>query len=314
MRITARALPAILVPVLLLGGAAEPARAPERPRDLVVSAGYVFDGEKMLRNAAVRIRGTRITAVGPIARVARKPARRIRLRNATLLPGFIDLHVHVPPSFRGTQETILRRGVTTIRDLGTPEAALPAPRYRPGRIRAVYAGPLITAPGGYPIPAHLPDFAGVVRNAEEGRALVRTLVAKGARVIKIALEPGPGDWPMLSLEEVRAIVDEAHRSGRIVTAHVSEQRGLRLALTGGVDELAHMPCRGVTADAMRELAERRIPVVGTLHVQNYCPRRSSAGERSCARAVACSTARISGTRAYPSGSTARSSACSSKPD
>ena len=87
-------------------------------------------------------------------------------------------------------------------------------------------------------------------------------------MIKIALEPGRG-WPMLSVAEVRAIVAEAHVHQLIVTAHAM-MTGVAIALAGGVDELAHSPC-GATADELREIARRRIPVVGTLHLTGCTP-------------------------------------------
>ena len=95
------------------------------------------------------------------------------------------------------------------------------------------------------------------------------MCAGRAGPIKIALEDGSaggGHMPMLTLAEVRAIVRAAHRHGRIVTAHALEQSGVDRALAGGVDELAHLPCSHVSARSIREVACRRIPIVGTLHV------------------------------------------------
>jgi imidazolonepropionase-like amidohydrolase len=136
---------------------------------------------------------------------------------------------------------------------------------------------MITVPGGYPTGRN-PAIAAPVRSAAEAAAKVATLVSRGARVIKIALlaEAQGRMLPTLTLEEVQAIVEEAHRHGRIVTAHVLEGRGLDLALRGGVDELAHMPCLNVTPAQLKTLAERRVPVVGTIHIsrlffRTQCP-------------------------------------------
>jgi imidazolonepropionase-like amidohydrolase len=97
---------------------------------------------------------------------------------------------------------------------------------------------------------------------------VRTLAERGAAIVKVSLEPGPG-WPMLSPEELDALLDEAHARGLKVVAHAQAQ-GTRLALDAGVDELAHMPCGGASAPFVAEVARRGIPVVATLHVYGGC--------------------------------------------
>jgi imidazolonepropionase-like amidohydrolase len=123
------------------------------------------------------------------------------------------------------------------------------------------AGPLITAPGGYPIPIY-GDVGHPVRSLEEARAYVRSLIDRGASVIKVSLQFG---FPVITFPVLRAIVGQAHDAGVRVTAHVGESRGVRMALRAGVDELAHMPCED-DAGLMRELARREVEIVGTLHV------------------------------------------------
>jgi imidazolonepropionase-like amidohydrolase len=167
--------------------------------------------------------------------------------------------------------------VTTTRNVGGAEAALRPPYAKRGYPRIVSAGPMITVPGGYPT-GREPAISAPVRSAAEARAKVASLVRKGASLIKIALlaESQGRALPTLSLEEVQAIVAEAHAHHRIVTAHVLEGKGLDLALAGGVDELAHMPCSGVSEDQLKTLSARRIPVVGTIHInrlffRSQCP-------------------------------------------
>jgi len=227
-------------------------------RPTYVNAARLFDGERMLRGgASVEVRGGRIVAAGRL-RIPRG-AKVTRLGDATILPGFIDLHVHQSPA------VLLREGVTTTRNLGEQLSTLRPPYADAGYPRIVAAGPLITVPGGYPTRRD-PPLAAPVGSAEEAVALVDRLVRSGAAVIKIALETGAdASLPTLSVPEVQAIVAEAHRLHRIVTAHVLEGPGLAIALAGGVDEVAHMPCTGVTPDQLAQLAARHIPVVGTLH-------------------------------------------------
>jgi imidazolonepropionase-like amidohydrolase len=76
-----------------------------------------------------------------------------------------------------------------------------------------------------------------------------------------------------SRAEAEAVVREARRRGLEVTAHVQEGRGARLALDVDVDELAHMPCYATAPAQLRELARRRVAIVGTLHVETRCPDR-----------------------------------------
>jgi imidazolonepropionase-like amidohydrolase len=242
---------------LVAGGS--PAATTSTHAPLYISAARLFDGVRVIRGgASVEVRAGRIVAAGKM-RVPTS-ARVVQLGNATIMPGFIDLHVHESPS------VLLRDGVTTTRNVGEDASILRPPYAAKGYPRIVAAGPLITVPGGYPTRRD-PAIADPVKSSAEGVAEVDKLVGKGAALIKIALEDG-GDntLPMLSVAEVQAIVAEAHRLHRIVTAHVLEGPGLAIALAGGVDELAHMPCEDVTSDQMTTLLQRHIPVVGTLHV------------------------------------------------
>jgi imidazolonepropionase-like amidohydrolase len=192
----------------------------------------------------------------------------MRFRNATILPGLIDLHVHETP------RVLLGEGVTTTRNLGESVDVLRPTFVAPGFPRVVAAGPMITVPGGYPT-GRFPAYAAPVSSTADAIALVDSLVAKGAGLIKIGFETGlGGSLPTLSVDQVAAIVSEAHRLHRIVTAHVLEGKGLDIALAGGVDEIAHMPCVGVSADQIDVLVQRRIPVTGTLHIERLsgkCP-------------------------------------------
>jgi imidazolonepropionase-like amidohydrolase len=186
-------------------------------------------------------------------------------RNATVLPGFIDLHVHA------AARASLKLGVTTIRNLGEPLLGLPPSADKAGWQRVRSAGPIVSVPGGYPGVWWGGDIQIDVTSPDTAGGVVNTLVDHGANVIKIAIETGPGTWPTLSVPEVQAIVAAAHARGRIVTAHVSDPAEARVALEGGVDELAHMPCGESEPETMRALAEKRIPVVGTFDVERTCP-------------------------------------------
>src|SRR6266498_3713780 len=152
-------------------------RAPARRRfgeRYVLAADRVFDGTRVLEHHAVAVSGDRIAAVAPADRLS-GPRPLVRFAG-TLLPGFIDLHGHprlgqVPP------DTILRHGLTTVRDTGGP---LVAPAGGDGRLRVLGAGPILTAPGGYPIPVFGPGAGVEVPDVQTARTAVGRLVAGGA--------------------------------------------------------------------------------------------------------------------------------------
>lgn len=230
---------------------------PTQRGDLLVRADRIFDGTRMIGEGAVLVRGSEIVAVGDLDAEAK---RTIDLGDATLMPGVIDLHVHL------LGQGMLAGGVTTARDLGAPISVLPQPDVRPGHLRVLAAGPIVTVPGGYPTPVFGSAIALDVRGPADARRAVRMLANRGADVIKISLEPGPG-WPMLSTAEVSAIVAEAHARDLTVVAHARGVSGPPIALDGGVDELVHLPCSPTPVRLLRELGRRRIPIVATIHVQ-----------------------------------------------
>jgi imidazolonepropionase-like amidohydrolase len=223
--------------------------------DFLVTAPRLFDGERLIQDGAVAIRGEEIVGAGARVDVDVEAKRTIALRNATLLPGLIDLHTHDLGYGHGLS------AVTTVRDLGTGDGNLPFDPLPIGP-RVFAAGPLITAPGGYPIPVHGLGVAHVVRSPAGARAYVASLVDRGAAVIKVSLQFG---FPVMTFAVLRAIVEETHEHDLRVTAHVGEARGARMALRAGVDELAHMPC-GDEPQLMAELAQAGIEIVATLHV------------------------------------------------
>jgi imidazolonepropionase-like amidohydrolase len=270
--------------------------------DLLVSADRLFDGRRFHEPGAVLVRGGRIFAVG--GSLDADAERTIDVGDATILPGFIDLHVH-------EEAGLLLGGVTTARNLGSTLAyLLPPGRY--AGLRLVRAGPIVSVAGGYPETIWGPAGALNVRDPLAAREAVRLLVRGGAAVIKISLDSNFGQWPMLSVAQVRAIVDEAHARRRGVTAHAVGPDGVQRALTGGVDELAHAPC-GATDEQLRRLAEREIAVVATLHVwQVHRGGCADVASRFVALGGELLYGRTQGTAGSRSGSTSTSCACSAR--
>lgn len=267
---------------------------------ILLHAAYVFDGETIRKDAAVLVRQDRVVGIGDYASFSSVDAHRIELGNATLLPGLIELHAHsrfhkIPPA------TILQHGITTLRDLGGP---LAPPEGGRGSLRMLSAGPILTAENGYPLNRfESSEIARAVKDVASARQVVRELVHGGAVIIKVALEPGgepgapwsmehghshghhgeketaehpqtvktkPGAWPLLPLEIVKAIVDEAHHQGRKVIAHVAEDRGVRIAIKAGVDEWAHAPCQAISPDLLRQAVDKGVKIVSTIDTLSRC--------------------------------------------
>jgi len=172
--------------------------------------------------------------------------------------------------------------VTLVRDLHIPvkiaQRLADAVRKDPTRgARLVYAGPLLSSPGGY-----LASYTTTVETPDEGRRRVAELVAEGAGVVKIAVTSrqfgGPPLRPMKA-DVVRAIVEEAHSHGLPVAAHVSGAtvEDLRVAVEAEVDSLEHMPGTSsptglpdtfyTTSGLVPEIIARGITIVPTLSVE-----------------------------------------------
>ena len=154
---------------------------------VLIHAARLFDGHQMRTNTSVLIEAGRITRVDLRDKFVDSNVRQINLGDATLLPGFIELHAHL--GYRDVPaEVVLSHGITTLRDVGGP---LHKPYGGDGSLRVLTSGPIITGPNGYPIPkigTH--NIAIPVATEDEARKTVRDLIAGGAVVIKIALEPG----------------------------------------------------------------------------------------------------------------------------
>jgi imidazolonepropionase-like amidohydrolase len=196
----------------------------------------------------------------------------------TLVPAFIDAHVHLAVAGEARQiaRDQVRGGVAAVLDLGTPETALPID-LRPLRVR--FAGPLFTAPGGYPTQSWGRDGFGLeLAGAKEAREAVRRLAAKEVRFIKLAFDPR---FPMLDTEVARAAADEAHKLGLRVAAHALEEDSVRRALEAGADVLAHTPRDPLPADLLDRMHGKW--VISTLHAFAVAPARLAALREAGAR-------------------------------
>jgi imidazolonepropionase-like amidohydrolase len=245
-------------------------------RHVAVHAGHLLDVKtgKLLTDQTLVIEDGRIISAGAAAE-AKIPtdAVRIDLPNATVLPGLIDAHTHLTsePKFgydrlaisvprealigaKNARLTLLA-GFTMARNVGArgfTDVALrdainagdvPGPRL-------LVSGPPLSITGGHCDNNMLPsEYHAVSDGAADGIAAVQHKVREnikyGADLIKVCATGGVlslGDNPQHSqytLEEMKAIVADAHRLGRKVAAHAHGAEGIRWAAEAGVDSIEH---------------------------------------------------------------------------
>jgi len=249
------------------------------PPTLAIVGAAVFDGSGAapVPGRTVVAAGGLIERVGPAGEAA-VPAGALVVdgAGATLLPGFVDTHVHL--DFYSPAR-VLAGGLTTVRDLGWPAGRLAAlgrvaadPSASP---RLLAAGQIVTVPGGYPTraPWAPPGTARPVEGAAEAAAAVADLAAAGAAVVKVALDDRVG--PTLPGPVLAAVVGAAAERGLAVTAHVGTAAEAAKALAAGVGELAHWPFdpAGLPDRLVDALAES-VVAVPTLHIDPAPARRA----------------------------------------
>jgi imidazolonepropionase-like amidohydrolase len=215
----------------------------------IITNGVIIDGSGAdpIPNGLVAIQGNHILAAGSAADFTIPAgAEVIDAGGGTIMPGIINAHVHNTHT-PGTRHRFLVNGVTAMCDLATSLNDMPqfeqsyTDQNQPAG-RGFYSGPMITAPGGYPSSYGFSwDYE--VASPTEAQAAVVNILSLGADMIKIALEPWQPQepWPVLSLEQVEAIVSAAHVRGVPVRAHIQQATMLDIALKAGVDAVEHVP-------------------------------------------------------------------------
>jgi imidazolonepropionase-like amidohydrolase len=265
----------------------------QAPQLVAVRAGHLFDPKSgtNLINQVVLIKGDRITDVGPADRVqVPADARVIDLSRATVLPGLIDGHVHLTDAVGGLQHQMMVAMNTATRSLNAGYTTLVAMGSHGGGYadvelkkaiesglvqgpRLLTAGPIIniTMPGNATFPLEFKPFEEYVEanGVEALRAAVREHAHYGVDHIKIHTT-GPfyfkPDGEMVnqalpSLEELTAVVDEAHRRGMWVASHTYGGDGLKWALEAGVDNIQHAPA--ATEADIKMFLQKGLPLTVT---------------------------------------------------
>jgi imidazolonepropionase-like amidohydrolase len=252
------------------------ALAQTAPQRVVVAPDRILDVKTghYLTGQAITIEGEKIESIGPVP--SGISAQVIKLPGLTVLPGLIDAHTHMTyDPFKGgfgyarlgisiprealigagNARKTLEAGFTTVRNVGADgysdvalrdainEGDVPGPRM-------IVSGPPLSITGGHCDNDLLPfEYHATAEGVADGIAAVQQKVRQnikyGADVIKVCATGGvlsKGDDPQASqytLEEMKAIVADAHRLGRKVAAHAHGAQGIAWAAEAGVDSIEH---------------------------------------------------------------------------
>ncbi len=242
-----------------------------------LKAGRILDVKNghYIENVGILIDGDRIKEVGPVSDIQTrtpKSATIIDLESATILPGLVDCHTHLmaripetadgyvvnlatkSQAFRALEgaadaRATLEAGFTTVRDVENEGSEYADVALRDAVNQGLVQGPrmqvatrAIAAVGQYNpfgVSPDLPEFpsgAQMISGIEEARRAVREQIGHGADLIKVY-----ADWayPTLTIEEIKVVVEEAHKAGRKVAAHATTAVGIRNAIAAGVDSIEH---------------------------------------------------------------------------
>ncbi|MCC6319274.1 MAG: amidohydrolase family protein [Gemmatimonadaceae bacterium] len=245
---------------------------------MAVVGGRIIDGYggPVIENGVVLVAGERIVAVGAAANVPVPSGIPVVDANGmTVMPGLIDMHVHLHlvghgdykrwDDLYGTRNAdvvmpiaahqLLMAGVTTARDLGArlDDILTVKRRIAAGEIpgpRLFVSGPFIQHA---PYEPYEREFRWGVTGADDARAKVQRLIDAGVDFIKLI------DQDQMTREEVRAVVETAHRAGRQVVAHAHRMDEIRVGLDAGVDGFEHTglgTAPGYADDVLQRLRER----------------------------------------------------------
>jgi imidazolonepropionase-like amidohydrolase len=223
----------------------------------------VFDGRAVHERRSVLFDDARVVDAD-FRGSAPAGARIVQGAGRTLLPGLIDAHTHafrqfdLPVLFGATTQIDMFTAVPVMQDA---KRSMAAGRHA-GQADLFSAGTLATAPGGHgtqfgvPIPT--------LSSPGEAQAFVDARIAEGSDFIKIVLEAGghgAGAMNSLDIATATALIEAAHRRGKLAVVHVSTEKDARAALEAGADALVHLflgAAPDATAvDSLARLAKRK---------------------------------------------------------
>ena len=287
---------------------------------VIILKGPIFNGVELCPDCAIvadAISG-KITDVDRIGQIDEpKDAKEIAVKDGTILPGLIDAHLHffgaqkhglmvwnvIPETLvalRGVSdmERLLRAGFTSVRDLGSKAGTYLSRAEREGTIpgpRIISAAKSLAQTGGNDDPTLLPlriaqelSYSYYCDGPWECRKAVRKVIRDAAEVVKVyasgSFAQGGKVRSQFTVEELEAIVDEAHSAGLRVAAHAYGEAAMRNVVEAGVDSIEHGI--GLTPEVAKDIKDKGIFYVPTLSIYlTPNPNRSKEGaalvERHC---------------------------------
>ena len=228
---------------LLLSAPAIILASPDNGNGFVIRGARVFDGHKTLEPTDVWIENGKIKAVGKNLKVP-SSVKTIDAPGDTLLPGLIDSHTH---AFGNALKEAEIFGVTTELDMFTGVKYMQQVKKDQAEGKDLdwadlrSAGSLATAPGGHGTEygLEIPTLS----SPSEAQAWVDARIAEGSDYIKIVIDDASaygGHRPTLNQETLKAVIDAAHKRGKLAVVHIGTQRDARVATDAGADGLAHL--------------------------------------------------------------------------
>ena len=249
-------------------------------QDYYIHAGKLFDSKegKMLDKMTIIVSGTEIKGVKKGFEIPDSDNIIIDLKDSTVMPGFIDLHVHMESEYNPEKylneftaeeseiafssikfaKRTLMAGFTTVRDLGGSGVNISLRNaINKGEVigpRIFTAGKAIGTTGGHADPTNgwKKSIAGdpgpqdgVINGVDDARKAVRERYKNGADVIKITATGGVmsiaknGQNPQFTIEEIKAICETAKDYDMTVAAHAHGDEGIQRAIKGGVLTIEH---------------------------------------------------------------------------
>jgi imidazolonepropionase-like amidohydrolase len=271
----------------------------------LVRAGHLLDVKtgQLLNDQTIVVTGSTIQSIAPTASVPAQPSDTVLdLSSLTVLPGLIDVHTHLTMNtdfdpFRevtstsakeaingvANARTTLMAGFTTVRNVGAYNfvdvdlrdainaGQVPGPHMQ-------VSGPLIGITGGHcdenllPFQYHTVGD-GVADGIPAVQHMVRQNIKYGADLIKVCATGGvlsKGDDPnaaQFTLEEMQALVADAHRLGRKVAAHAHGEQGILWATEAGVDSIEHGSY--ITDEGIAAMKQHGTYLVPTLYLEDW---------------------------------------------
>jgi imidazolonepropionase-like amidohydrolase len=284
------------LPLLLLSAFCACATIRASDLALVGAKIYTSPDESAIENGSILVHGGRIVAVGPSAKIKiPRGTKIIDCKGFVVTAGFWNSHIHIlPPGLLHAEklgsgqltsqleEMLTRWGFTTVYDIASvlENTALIRRRIESGEAkgpRILTVGEPFWGKGGTPIyvKAYLEANRIVipeVESAAQGKERVARQIHDGADGIKIFANSIEQDGILnMPLELAEAIVEEAHRKGKPVFAHVSNDAGIEVAVKSGADILAHTTPADELWDGSiaKALAARHIALTPTLTLWDF---------------------------------------------